>query len=58
MRLAVRISYSEDLDAQRCLTAAGGNMVLPAGKPPQFHFPTKEHYSEYCKLLRESKVQK
>ncbi|SYX84652.1 conserved protein of unknown function [Paenibacillus alvei] len=58
MQLSVRISASEDIDAQRCLIAVGGKIVLPKGKPPQFHFPSNVTYNEYCRLLRKTKEKK
>ncbi|MDK8182074.1 hypothetical protein [Paenibacillus sp. UMB4589-SE434] len=58
MRMAVRIKAEEDMAAQRCLYQVGGKIVLPAGKQPQFHFPSGELYDEYCKLLRIARGQK
>ncbi|MEW9107133.1 hypothetical protein [Paenibacillus sp.] len=58
MKLSVRISATEDIDAQRCLIAVGGQIILPAGKPPQFQFPSNVVYNEYCKLLRQTKAKK
>ncbi|PZM62575.1 hypothetical protein DOE73_26320 [Paenibacillus dendritiformis] len=56
MRLAVRIAYSEDLHAQRCLAAAGGRIVFPKGKPAQFAFGSNEQYDEYRRMLRMGKA--
>lgn len=52
MRMPVRIKFSEDLNDQRALIAAGGEIVFPKGKPPQFGFESQIQHHEYLRLRR------
>lgn len=55
MRLSVRIKFSEDLIDQQCLSAAGGRIDLPIGKPPMFVFESEMQRFRYEELRKERK---